>query len=25
MVQNISVDGKSCEDIIRQALQGALR
>jgi len=25
MVQNISAEGKSCEDIIRQALQGALR
>ena len=25
MVQNISVDGKSCEDIIRLALQGSLR
>ena len=25
MVQNISVDGMSCEDIIRQALQGTLR
>lgn len=25
MVQNISADGKSCEDIIRLALQGALR
>jgi Holliday junction DNA helicase RuvA len=25
MVQNISTEGKTCEDIIRQALQGALR
>jgi len=25
MVQNISIEGKSCEDIIRLALQGALR
>jgi holliday junction DNA helicase RuvA len=25
MVQNISVEGKSCEDIIRLALQGAVR
>ena len=25
MVQNISVEGKSCEDIIRMALQGAVR
>ncbi|MGZ8946616.1 MAG: Holliday junction branch migration protein RuvA [Methylococcaceae bacterium] len=25
MVQNISAEGKSCEDIIRSALQGALR
>jgi len=25
MVQNISAEGKTCEDIIRQALQGALR
>jgi len=25
MVQNISVEGKSCEDIIRLALQGALK
>ncbi len=25
MVQNISIDGKSCEDIIRLALQGSLR
>jgi Holliday junction DNA helicase RuvA len=25
MVQNISADGKSCEDLIRLALQGALR
>lgn len=25
MIQNIAVDGKSCEDIIRQALQGAAR
>jgi Holliday junction DNA helicase RuvA len=25
MVQNISVEGKSCEDIIRLALQGSLR
>ncbi|MDA1343783.1 MAG: Holliday junction branch migration protein RuvA, partial [Proteobacteria bacterium] len=25
MVQNIGVEGKSCEDIIRLALQGAVR
>ena len=25
MVQNISAEGKTCEDIIRQALQGALK
>lgn len=25
MVQHISAEGKTCEDIIRQALQGALR
>ena len=25
MVQNVSAEGKTCEDIIRQALQGALR
>jgi len=25
MVQNINIDNKSCEDIIRQALQGAVR
>jgi Holliday junction DNA helicase RuvA len=25
MVQNISAEGKSCEDIIRLALQGAVR
>lgn len=25
MVQNISIEGKSCEDIIRQALQGSVR
>ncbi len=25
MIQNIAVDGKSCEDIIRLALQGAVR
>ncbi|MEY3190290.1 MAG: hypothetical protein RIS10_407, partial [Pseudomonadota bacterium] len=25
MVQNISAEGKSCEDIIRLALQGTLR
>ena len=25
MVQNISAEGKSCEDIIRLALQGSLR